>query len=543
MFKLSVKNILFLIAYALLNAALTFGIIYIINNAISRKKDFLFNYTGIVFIAIVGYTYLLNIIFQKRLNQYTYTVLYESEKHIFKKMLQTPLLTLEKYGSQRFYAIIQDLRIFSSLSQIVTHTLNSVLMIILCLVYMFTISVYSALIVLGLIITLAAIFFIVMKTMSKELSVLRKYSEHYFGYVNDVIRGFKNFKIDKNKRNNLMRNYLNPNRNNAGKLDYKINFVFLSINLISQYGLYFVIGIILFLLPFFSLLSTEETGSYVVVVLLISGPVNNLINMQNVYSQYAAADIRIKEFLADFQNEREEMVAANEVADKRFDSIEIRNLCFNYKNNESDDIFGIGPVDLKINLGELIFIIGGNGSGKSTFLNVLTGLYPPSDGEVVLSNQGNNIRGGSIQDYIAAIFTDNHLFSHNYDDYSLKGNEQYKELLKFMEMDTAIIDDQEESARRNFSKGQGKRMSMIFALLENKPILVLDEWAADQDPYFRKYFYKILLPQLKKEGKTVIAVTHDDAYFKYADRIVKFDYGKIVQDFKVNDEVILADRL
>src|SRR5690606_19266542 len=98
-----------------------------------------------------------------------------------------------------------------------------------------------------------------------------------------------------------------------------------------------------------------------------------------------------------------------------------------------------------------------------------------------------------------------------------------------------IQDDSESSARRTFSKGQSKRMSLIFSLLENHPILVLDEWAADQDPYFRKYFYENLIPRLKKEGKTIIAVTHDDNYFKYADRLLKFDYGKITKDIKIKE--------
>jgi ABC-type siderophore export system fused ATPase/permease subunit len=111
-----------------------------------------------------------------------------------------------------------------------------------------------------------------------------------------------------------------------------------------------------------------------------------------------------------------------------------------------------------------------------------------------------------------------------------------------MNLDKVVEDDQEGSARRRFSKGQGKRMAMIFSLLERKPIIVLDEWAADQDPHFRKYFYEVLIPRLKEQGKTIIAVTHDDAYFQYADRIVKFDYGHIVRDIKTNSsEPVLED--
>lgn len=161
----------------------------------------------------------------------------------------------------------------------------------------------------------------------------------------------------------------------------------------------------------------------------------------------------------------------------------------------------------------------------------------------MILNEADTNSSTATQNLIAAVFTDNHIFSHNYDNYSLEKNEEYQKLLKIMELDKVVLDDKEESARRSFSKGQSKRMSMILALLENKPILVLDEWAADQDPHFRKYFYENLLPKLKEEGKTIIAVTHDDAYFKYADRIIKFDYGQIVKDFKVDDNVVSTESL
>ncbi len=543
MLKLKLKNIIFIILYAIPNSILSFGILYIINNVISGNKEFLKGYMWIVFVSIIIYTYLLNIVFQKKLNQYTYNVLYENEKNIFRKILQTSLITLEKFGSQRFYTTIEDIRVFGSFSGVVTHTVNSLLMLLLCLGYMFAISLYSALIVLGLIIMIAGLFFIVIKTMSQKISILRKYNEHYYNYVNDVIKGFKELKVDRNKRNNLMNNHLSPNRDESKKLDYKINFVFLSINLISQYGLYLVIGVILFLLPALNFLSMEEVTSYVVVLLFITGPINNLINMQNIYSQYLVSNSRINKFLIDFQNDDVDDIVASEILDNEFDSIELKNICFIHENSESENAFELGPLNLRIDKGEVIFIIGGNGSGKSTFINILTELYQPSSGELVLDEKVNINQSTSIQGLISAVFTDNHLFSNNYDSYSLVNNERYEELIKIMKLDKIVVDDKEQSARRNFSKGQSKRMSMIFALLENKPILVLDEWAADQDPHFRKYFYENLMPRLKQEGKTIIAVTHDDAYFKHADRIIKFDYGKIVKDFKVSNDFSHAESL
>jgi putative ATP-binding cassette transporter len=544
MIKLKLKELLYIVFYALSNTILSFGIIYIINSTVSGKVEFQNDYMGIVFVAAVVYTYLLNINFQKWLNKLTYDILYKNEELIFYKILKAPLLTLERLGSQRFYTTIEDLRVFSSFPEVVTHTFNSLLMLILCLVYLFTLSVPSAIIVVVLIIVVAFIYFFVINKMAPLVDKLRKYNESYFKYVEDVIKGFKGLKLSAHRSDNLMNKFLAPNRRLAKDLDFNVNFVFLSINLISQYGLYLIIGTILFILPVFNLLKREDVITYVMILMFISGPINNLINMQRVYTRLFVGKNRIKKFLNDFDISAEDLIETNNKIDKEidFNELEFENIHFSYQNNSLENSFSLGPVNLSVQKGETIFVIGGNGSGKSTFINILTGLYKPSVGKIILDNQIVD-KDNPVQNLISAVFTDNYIYSNNYDNYSLENNKRYQELLEVMELDKIILDDKEDSARRNFSKGQSKRMSLIFALLENKPILVLDEWAADQDPHFRKYFYENLLPKLKNEGKTIISVTHDDAYFKYADRIIKFDYGQIVKDFNVKEESLNSESL
>ncbi len=544
MLKLKPKDIVLLLLYAIPNTILSFAIIYIINNVLSGNEQFLKDYMIIVFLSIVGYTYLLNIVFQKGLNKYAFEILYKNEKNLFNQILRAPLATLEKFGTQRFYTAMEDLRIFSNLPYTVTHTVSSLLMLVLGVVYMFTLSAVSAGIVLALIVLVAICYFIVMNSMSNQVGKLRKMNEHYYKYVNDLILGFKELKLSVSRRKNIMRDYLGPNRDSSEKLDFNINYVFLSINMVSQYGLYVVIAAILFGLPALGFLERADVIAYVVVILFISGPINNLINLQQMYTRFMVANKRIKTFMEDFQISDEVEVLAENKEDHKFHSLQFKNISFDYENENDEKTFALGPIDLTINQGEVLFIVGGNGSGKSTFINVLTGLYTPTKGRVVLNdNMDLNIKN-DLQDSMTAIFTNNHIFSHNYDDYQLEGNDEYKELLKTMQLDQVVTDDKEESARRKFSKGQSKRMSMIFALLEKKPILILDEWAADQDPYFRKYFYEELIPKLRAEGKTIIAVTHDDAYFHLADRIIKFDYGKIVKDVNViNNKEELAENL
>jgi cyclic peptide transporter len=541
MFKFTFKNIFYISIYSIFNTSLSFGIIFIINNALSGKEAFLQGYVGVIFLSLVVYSYLLNVIFQKQLYKFTYNILYREEKKLFGKILEIPLIRLEKLGPQRFYTAVQDLRTFSTLPFTVTNTINAVLMLVLYLVYMFTLSITSAMIVITLIILVSGSFVVVMTVMSKKIAKLRSYSDEYYQYVDDVIKGFKELKLNYFRRKNLMSRFLIPNRNNAESLDYKVSFAFYLIGLISQYGLYIVIATILFILPAFDMLDKSDMIAYVVILLFIATPISSLIELQRTYTQFLVAHRRLKAFAADFKIEN--LIEAEPPETKEaFESIEFKGTGFTYENKENESKFSLGPVNLTLKKGETTFIVGGNGSGKSTFIKMLTGLYPKTDGSLLLNGAEADDTKEQLQNLTAAVFTNNYIFSKNYEDFTTENNPEYQKLLKIMELDAVVLNDKEDAARRNFSKGQSKRMSLIFALLEKKPILVLDEWAADQDPHFRKFFYEELIPKLKAEGKTIIAVTHDDAYFHQADRIIKFDYGKIVKDVRVDSKASLLNQ-
>jgi putative ATP-binding cassette transporter len=103
-----------------------------------------------------------------------------------------------------------------------------------------------------------------------------------------------------------------------------------------------------------------------------------------------------------------------------------------------------------------------------------------------------------------------------------------------MELEEVVrFDSQKKSIDNKLSMGQRKRLALIYALMEKRDVMVLDEWAAEQDPHFRAYFYEQIIPVLKQMNKTVIAVTHDDKYYGQADRILHFDFGKVAKDVKL----------
>ena len=212
-----------------------------------------------------------------------------------------------------------------------------------------------------------------------------------------------------------------------------------------------------------------------------------------------------------------------------FKEIVLDSVTFRYNDENGDLLFQMGPLDFSFNKNEIIFITGGNGSGKTTLMKLLTGLYYPTDGSV--SIDGSILTRQTYPSYrecFATIFTNFYIFKKLYGLEDID-EDKVNELLQKMEIDKKTEYLNKRFTKINLSTGQRKRLAYITALLEDKPIYIFDEWAADQDPAFRKQFYTRFLNDMRLMGKTVIAVSHDDRYFDKADRIIAMEEGKIRQ--------------
>jgi putative pyoverdin transport system ATP-binding/permease protein len=216
----------------------------------------------------------------------------------------------------------------------------------------------------------------------------------------------------------------------------------------------------------------------------------------------------------------------------------MRNITFRYVDKFSDAAFTIGPIDFTLRPGELVFITGGNGSGKSTFLRVLAGLYPPASGDIILD--GMRIDGGNRNTYralMSAIFFDYHLFRRLYGVPQPEPGELEGLLAQFRLADKTGLTDEGEFRTLDLSGGQRRRLALIVSLLEKRPILLLDEWTAEQDPEFRRKFYDELLPDLMRAGGTIVVITHDDRYLDELTlpaRRIRMDEGRIVDQRSMN---------
>lgn len=216
--------------------------------------------------------------------------------------------------------------------------------------------------------------------------------------------------------------------------------------------------------------------------------------------------------------------------DQPFERIDLTNIGYVYDGAAGQPGFRLGPISLDIRRGETIFIIGGNGAGKTSLLKLLCGLYAPTQGTIQLD--GERIEANHLADYrqlFSAVFQDFYLLKKTQKLGNAESRARAEEYLEEFGLKDKVTLTADEFSCDELSRGQQKRLALILALLEDKPVCVLDEWAADQDSHFKAYFYSTILPRMKREGKTVIAVTHDDLYHHVADRVVLLREGTLAQ--------------
>ncbi len=230
--------------------------------------------------------------------------------------------------------------------------------------------------------------------------------------------------------------------------------------------------------------------------------------------------------------------AADTSAESGWQTLSLQSVCFRYGSHEnsersaqqgSQQAFSVGPLDLTLRRGELVFLIGGNGSGKSTLAKLLTGLYQPTSGSLLRDGrpiQAHEREGWRQQ--FSAVFTDFHQFDRLLGPTGEPADPALiAQWMDYLQMREKLMLDGNRIVNTELSQGQRKRLALLMAVAECRDILLLDEWAADQDPQFRRIFYRDLLPRLREMGKTVFAISHDDHYFEQADRLFEMRAGKL----------------
>jgi putative ATP-binding cassette transporter len=306
-------------------------------------------------------------------------------------------------------------------------------------------------------------------------------------------------------------------------------------------ALFFVlIGIVLFVLPAFQGADYGVLVGYSLVILYMMAPLDYLMSSLPTLSQ-AAVSVQAIERMGLELGEPEPGVALPNTATRAaavtapWHTLELQGVTHLYARDGEPGTFVLGPIDLALRPGELLFLVGGNGSGKTTLAKLITGLYRPRSGTLRLDGEEvDEAHLAAYRQHFSAVFADFYLFDKllglDAPDLDLRAREE----LVRLRLDHKVTVDRGVLSTVDLSQGQRKRLALLTACLEDRSLYLFDEWAADQDPYFKEIFYRQILPALQAKGKTVIVITHDDRYFDLADRLVKLEYGQVVENRQVD---------
>jgi len=451
-------------------------------------------------------------------------------RDLIRKILGVPLRNLEEIGSARILVALTD-DVFNITQALlgIPFVATNLAILLGGAVVMAYLSWKILLVVFGLILFGAFGYRLIVSSAFRSLNLAREEEDKLFGYFRALTDGIKELKLHRSRRGA----FFTQNIQNTTEIFQRHNIAAETRFIASQnwsHLLYFaLIGFILFLVPAIMTLSKDTLLGYVVATLYMMGPLAGVMTAVSVFGRANVALQKVESLGVSLAGQSTDQCAIDRPeTEMMFDRLELKGVVHSYHREQDDSSFVLGPIDLSFRPGELVYLVGGNGSGKSTLAKIITGLYLPEAGEIRLD--GEVVTSENRDDYrqlFSAVFSDFYLFDNLLGLKSPNLDTQARDYLKQFHLNHKVKIKDGALSTTAVSSGQRKRLALLTAYLEDRPFYLFDEWAADQDPYFKNIFYTQLLPELKARGKTVLVITHDDKYFDLADRIIKLDYGKL----------------
>jgi putative ATP-binding cassette transporter len=521
-FSINLKTI-YITASIFISGIASSCIIMIINRSIDNLVPGQINYLDmLLFLFAFSIFYFFKLFALRKSREYIEASIEKIRLLVGNKIRHADYQYVENYDKSDIYLkITTDARKISKSAELGIHFVHSTIVVFISIIYIGILYPVCLFIILWLIIIAFSIRYFQTKALYAQIHTITDKETELYTLFNHVIYGFKEIKINQEKNNDIYYNYLIPQIKEVTYQKIFVDEIISHYQILIDSMIYFLIGIIV-MLPG---MPTPDLIKMISIVMFIVPPLYAI----DVTLPYINRGIVAMKRLENLNNTLpDDSQKENTYPAEKFDKIKtitIKKLCFDYTDNHGNVLFSIGPLNLNIFKGEIIFLTGGNGSGKTTFLKILTGLYPKNKGSILINDHLSNIQ--NAQYLFCAIFSDYHLFDGLYG-IDKVDEQKLNDLLCLMKLDHITFWKDNHFTNIELSTGQKKRLALVIALMEDKSIYVFDEWAADQSPDFRKLFYEKILQDLKSRGKTVIVATHDEQYAHCADRIIKMEYGQII---------------
>ncbi|NJL00155.1 MAG: cyclic peptide export ABC transporter [Spirulinaceae cyanobacterium RM2_2_10] len=524
------------VAIGLLSGGSSAGLIATIGRSLRYETPpaiLAWSFAGLAAIALVTSVFARIVLI--RLSQ---RAIFALQLRLSEQILAAELRHLETLGAARLLAsLTEDVQAIANAVYVLPFLLINLAIVAGCLLYIATLIWQAIPLVIALSLLAASSTRLLLKQGRQQLARARDRQDALFSHFRAITDGVKELKLHGDRRNDFLTHDLQSTADQFRRHNVQGLSLFATTDSTGKLIFFAAIGIVLFGLPPLSQIPTDTLAAAVLAFAYLIGPMENIVNKLPLLGKADVALSKIEQLNLGLSQKSETSQQPSTHQPQKlpplaadWQALALRGVVCHYGNLEREQRFVLGPIDLQFQPGELVFIIGGNGSGKSTLAKLLVGLYPPDVGEIHFAGQLITATNRDwYRQHFAVIFSDFYLFDR------LLGvakkpqlEQQVQVYLERLQLSHKVHLQGDRFSTTALSQGQRKRLALLVAYLEDRPIYLFDEWAADQDPLFRDFFYRQLLPELRDRGKTVIAISHDDRYFDLGDRLIKLDYGQIV---------------
>lgn len=521
----------------LLSGASSTGLIALINTILgspgTQTAKLTWSFVGLCFLLLIS-----NMASQALLAHLSEGVVFDLRMLLSRRILASGLSQFEAVGAPRLLATLtDDIQSVSAAFLGFPFFCTNIAIVVSCLVYLSWLSPLAFILMLGVMASgIASVQFLSSKG-EHSLKLAREEQDRLLGHFRVITEGFKELKLHEERQKMFLCEDLQATA--AASRHYnvigRIIFAFtLSWGLLATF---ITIGLLLFGLPRLVVIEPAVLSGYALVTIYLLQPLGTVLGALPLFSKANIALAKIESLgLSLATQSRESIERPQPEFTACFSRLELVGVTHTYYRELEESSFTFGPINLTFHPGELVFIVGGNGSGKSTLAKLITGLYSPETGEIRLDGKPiTNSNQVWYRQQLSAVFSDFYLFERLTGLSNTDLNSLARHYLVQLQLDQKVQVKDGMLSTTALSQGQRKRLALLTAYLEDRPIYLFDEWASDQDPVFKEIFYTQLLPELKSRGKTVLVISHDDRYFHQAERIIKLDYGQVEYDKRLID--------
>ena len=451
---------------------------------------------------------------------------------LVRSILAAPLRTLEQVGAPRLLsALTEDIGVISNaLGYIPILCINGTV-VLGCLIYLGFLSVSTLIWILGFLVAGICVYQVAIWAAFRFLNRARTYQDSLFQHFRAVTDGVKELKLNRRRREAFVQDLLSDTLRRFRRDMTTGMGIYSTAGTWGEVLFFLVIASLLWPLSWMHAPGPESRSAFVLTTVYLMAPLGSILS---TFPAIGRAQVALKN-VQDLGLSLGPPAMADAAAPGTKDhlQVELQGVTHTYWREGESQGFSLGPLHVNFVEGEIVLLIGGNGSGKTTLLKLLMGLYTPEAGQILWN--GTPVIAENLLAYresFSAVYSDFFLFDQLLGMEHPSIDDRARELLRLLQLDQQVQVHAGTLSTTAVSQGQRKRLALLVAYLEDRPFYVFDEWAADQDPVFKDVFYYELLPGLRRKGKAVVAVTHDDRYFGVADRLIKLEYGNIVEDRK-----------